>query len=198
MNVTILADHPLWSKCNLNVIFSDGYLIKCENLTLSEMLNIRRQKIHLDQLWQIWHREAILERVRDRVHNWFNLFLDLSLSSLDFIKDFDILDNFDFEWCMMKWMVSCFQMLLIFLDFWTYRKWQRTSESFDFILFAMCHVIKLRSKRPFRNIHLAWKHKKKLEVNQQCIKIQLKEINLYTNCNKIGRIAAKNLGDSTK
>ena len=30
-----------------------------------------------------------------------------------------------------------------------------TSESFDFILFAMCHVIKLRSKRPFRNIHFA-------------------------------------------
>ena len=64
---------------------------------------------------------------------------------------------------MMKWMVSCFQILLIFLDFWTYRKWQRTSESFDFILFATCHVIKLRSKRPFRNIHLAWKHKENLK-----------------------------------
>ena len=169
MNVTILADHPLWSKCNLKVIFSDGYyLIKCKIPKLSEMRNIRqpaRKTIwslqHLDQLWQIWHREAVLERVRDRVHNWINLFLDLSYSSLDFIEDIDILDDlfgyqirkYDFEWCMMKWMVSCFQIMLIFL----------TSESFDFILFAMCHVIKLRSKRPCRNIHLAWKHKENLE-----------------------------------
>ena len=114
MNVTILADHPLWSKCNLNVIFSDGYyLIKCENLILSEMLNIRRQKIlnniwsiqHLNQLREIWHREAILERVRDRVHNWFNLFLDLSLSSLDLFEDFDILDNLILIKKIWLWMV---------------------------------------------------------------------------------------------
>ena len=114
MNVTILADHPLWSKCNLNVLFSDGYyLIKCENLILSEMLNIRRQKIlnniwsiqHLNQLREIWHREAILECVGDRVHNWFDLFLDLSLSSLDFIEDFDILDNLILIKKIWLWMV---------------------------------------------------------------------------------------------
>ena len=31
--------------------------------------NMMHRIEHLDQLWQIWHREAILERVRDCVHN---------------------------------------------------------------------------------------------------------------------------------
>ena len=73
-----------------------------KNLTLNKMIH---RIEHLNQLREIWHREAILERVCDCVHNWFDLFLDLSLSYLDLFEDFDILDNLILIKKIWLWMV---------------------------------------------------------------------------------------------